>query len=329
MHRRCDGEATRPPALDLPDLPPARQPSCTRTATTKEQDHGLEGALDNPDPRAAAEETIRRAAAGEGTSIDLAYPIANVNRSVGTMTGSLISRVAGRDGLPDGTVNLTFTGSAGNSFGAFVPKGMTLTLVGDANDYVAKGLSGGTIAIRPDDRDAAVGEHQVIAGNVLGFGGVSGEMFIRGAVGERFCVRNSGVTAVVEGMGNHGCEYMTGGRVINLGPVGENFGAGMSGGIAYLLDDGTGLDGIAKRINPELVDVELVGSRADTAARRDRLAGRHHQPHRQLTGSTIARGPLRTDQVMPRDYRRVLQTIEAARVPASTPTASTPPSWKE
>ena len=280
---------------------------------TKEQDHSLEGALDNQ-IRAAAEETIRRAAAGEGTSIDLAYPITNVNRSVGTMTGSLISRVAGRDGLPDGTVNLTFTGSAGNSFGAFVPKGMTLTLVGDANDYVAKGLSGGTIAIRPDERDAAVGEHQVIAGNVLGFGGVSGEMFIRGAVGERFCVRNSGVTAVVEGMGNHGCEYMTGGRVINLGPVGENFGAGMSGGIAYLLDDGTGLDGIAKRINPELVDVELVGSRADTAdpAELDWLVdtiGRH----RQLTGSTIDVDPCALIKVMPRDYRRVLQTIEAAR----------------
>lgn len=273
---------------------------------TKDQDHSLDAALDNR-IREDADETIRRAAAGEGTFIELSYPITNVNRSVGTMTGSLISRVAGRDGLPDGTVNLTFTGSAGNSFGAFVPKGMTLTLVGDANDYVAKGLSGGTIAIRPHDRDGAVGEHQTIAGNVLGFGGVSGEMFIRGAVGERFCVRNSGVTAVVEGMGNHGCEYMTGGRVINLGPVGENFGAGMSGGIAYLMDDGSGVAGMAKRINPGLVDVEEVADDeldwlVDTIER-----------HRRLTGSTVDVDPRSLIKVMPRDYRRVLQTIEQAR----------------
>lgn len=273
---------------------------------TKQQDHSLDGALDNR-IREDAEETIRRAAAGEGTTIELAYPITNVNRSVGTMTGSLISRVAGREGLPESTVNLTFTGSAGNSFGAFVPRGMTLTLVGDANDYVAKGLSGGTIAIRPNGRDGAVGEHQIIAGNVLGFGGVSGEMFIRGAVGERFCVRNSGVTAVVEGMGNHGCEYMTGGRVINLGPIGENFGAGMSGGIAYLMDDGTGVEGMSKHINPGLVDVEAVAEDeldwlVDTIER-----------HRRLTGSTVDVDPRSLIKVMPRDYRRVLQTIEQAR----------------
>jgi glutamate synthase (NADPH/NADH) large chain len=210
------------------------------------------------------------------------------------MTGSLISRVAGRDGLPADTVDITFTGSAGNSFGAFVPKGMTMTLVGDANDYVGKGLSGGTIAIRPDARDGALGPHQTIAGNVLGFGGVSGELFIRGAVGERFGVRNSGVTAVVEGVGNHGCEYMTGGRVIVLGPVGENFAAGMSGGIAYLLDDGTGIEGMSAHVNPGLVDVEELDPVTD-ADEIDWLVATIAR-HRQLTGSHRARRPAGTHQ---------------------------------
>ncbi|MGO1948334.1 MAG: glutamate synthase-related protein, partial [Mycobacteriaceae bacterium] len=296
------GKLDLSPIFHQPDSPFMHQDQ----RRTRDQDHSLDAALDNR-IREDAGETIRRAAAGEGTSIELSYPITNVNRSVGTMTGSMISRVAGHDGLPEGTVNLTFTGSAGNSFGAFVPRGMTLTLIGDANDYVAKGLSGGTIAIRPDSLDGAVGEHQTIAGNVLGFGGVAGEMFIRGAVGERFGVRNSGVTAVVEGMGNHGCEYMTGGRVINLGPVGQNFGAGMSGGIAYLMDDGSGIEGMRKRVNPGLVDVEEVAEDeldflVDTISR-----------HRRLTGSTVDVDPRSLIKVMPRDYRRVLQTIEQAR----------------
>ena len=271
---------------------------------TKQQDHSLDKALDNQ-IRQDAEDTIRRAAAGEDVSIDLSYPITNVNRTVGTMTGSMISRVAGRDGLPLNTVNLEFTGSAGNSFGAFTTHGMTLTLKGDANDYVGKGLSGARIIIRPSDNDHAEDlSNDVIAGNVLGFGGIHGEMFIRGSVGERFCVRNSGVTAVVEGIGNHGCEYMTGGRVIVLGKVGNNFAAGMSGGIAYLLDDGSGVE---KRINPELVDVEKVTDEEELRWLEETIA-----THKELTGSTVEVNPADLIKVMPRDYARVLATIERA-----------------
>ena len=221
------------------------------------------------------------------------------------MTGSMISRVAGRDGLPLNTVNLEFTGSAGNSFGAFTTHGMTLTLKGDANDYVGKGLSGARIIIRPSDNDQAEDlSNDVIAGNVLGFGGIHGEMFIRGSVGERFCVRNSGVTAVVEGIGNHGCEYMTGGRVIVLGKVGNNFAAGMSGGIAYLLDDGTGVE---NRINPELVEVEKVTDEEELQWLEETIA-----THKELTGSTVEVNPADLIKVMPRDYARVLATIERA-----------------
>ncbi|RRO88128.1 glutamate synthase large subunit [Corynebacterium bovis] len=270
---------------------------------TREQEHGLEAALDNR-IRQDAEDTIRRAAAGEDVRVDLSYPVTNVNRSVGTMTGSLVSRVAGRDGLPDDTVTVRLTGSAGNSLGAFLPKGITLRLDGDANDYVGKGLSGGRIIIRPDATDASVDPStSTIAGNVLGFGGVTGEMYIRGTVGERFCVRNSGVTAVVEGIGNHGCEYMTGGRVIVLGEVGQNFGAGMSGGIAYLLDDGT----VRDRVNPGLVDVETVDDPQELEWLERTVA-----THRRLTGSTVDVDLTSLVKVMPRDYKRVLRTIELA-----------------
>ena len=271
---------------------------------TKEQDHSLDKALDNQ-IRSDAQDTIRRAAAGEDVSIDLSYPITNVNRTVGTMTGSLISRVAGRDGLPQDTVNLQFTGSAGNSFGAFATHGMTLTLNGDANDYVGKGLSGGRIVIRPTDNHGAEDTtSDVIAGNVLGFGGVHGEMFIRGTVGERFCVRNSGLTAVVEGVGNHGCEYMTGGRVIVLGKIGNNFAAGMSGGIAYLVDDGSG---VTDRINTELVDIEKITDEEEL-----RWVEQTIQTHRDLTGSTVEVNAADLIKVMPRDYARVLKTIARA-----------------
>ena len=268
---------------------------------TKTQDHSLDKALDNQ-IRKDAEETIRRAADGEDVSITLDYPITNVNRTVGTMTGSMISRVAGRDGLPTDTVNLNFKGSAGNSFGAFVPAGMTLTLTGDANDYVGKGLSGGRIVIRPPmDDGAADVQADIIAGNVLGFGGVSGELYIHGSVGERFCVRNSGVTAVVEGIGNHGCEYMTGGRVLVLGKVGLNFAAGMSGGIAYLLNDGSGVE---NRINTELVDIQEVTDQEELAWLEETIA-----THKRLTGSDVEADPSKLIKVMPRDYARVLTAI--------------------
>ena len=270
---------------------------------TKAQNHNLDAALDN-DIRDEVKETIERAARGENVSVTLEYPITNVNRSVGTMTGSMVSRIAGREGLPLNTLDLRFNGSAGNSFGAFTTHGMTLTLRGDANDYVGKGLSGGRIVIRPDADSSSVDPGNVIAGNVLGFGGVEGEMFIRGTVGERFCVRNSGVTAVVEGIGNHGCEYMTGGRVIVLGKVGNNFAAGMSGGIAYLLDDGSD---VVSRVNPELVDIQEVSDADEIAWLSETI-----NTHRQLTGSTVDVDPKKMIKVMPRDYDRVLRTIARA-----------------
>ncbi|MFM7891788.1 MAG: glutamate synthase-related protein, partial [Actinomycetota bacterium] len=195
------------------------------------QDHGLADALDN--------ELIAKCAPAleDGRRVELSLPIRNVNRSVGTMLGSRLTRKWGGAGLADDTIALRFTGSAGQSFGAFVPRGISLYLEGDANDYVAKGLSGGRVVVRPDRRATFAAEHNVIAGNVIGYGATSGEIFLRGVVGERFCVRNSGATAVAEGVGDHGCEYMTGGRVVVLGPTGRNFAAGMSGGIAYVLDE--------------------------------------------------------------------------------------------
>ena len=194
------------------------------------QDHGLDKALDN---------TLILLAEGaltQGTPVRLELPVRNVNRTVGTMLGSELTRRWGGDGLPDGTIEVDLTGSAGQSLGAFLPRGITLRLHGDANDYLGKGLSGGRIIAAPDAASVFAAEHNVIAGNVIGYGATSGEMLLRGVVGERFCVRNSGATAVAEGTGDHGCEYMTGGRVVVLGPVGRNFAAGMSGGIAYLLD---------------------------------------------------------------------------------------------
>ena len=177
-------------------------------------------------------------------------PVRNVNRSVGTMLGHEVTKRYRGEGLPDGTIDVTLTGSAGQSLGAFLPSGITLRLVGDANDYVGKGLSGGRVVLRPDPRATYPAERNVIAGNVLLYGATSGEAFVRGAVGERFAVRNSGARAVVEGVGDHGCEYMTGGTVVVLGPTGRNFAAGMSGGTAYLLDVNP------TRINTELVDLD-------------------------------------------------------------------------
>jgi len=194
---------------------------------TKKQDHSLDKALDNKLIE------ICEPALTKGEIVRAQLEIRNVNRTVGTMLGSRLTRKYGGQGLPDGTIDLTFTGTAGQSFGAFLPKGITLRLEGDGNDYVGKGLSGGRIIIRPDRKAKFKSQENVIAGNVAAYGATSGELFIRGLVGERFCVRNSGVTAIVEGVGDHGCEYMTGGRVIVLGKTGRNFAAGMSGGVAY------------------------------------------------------------------------------------------------
>ena len=181
---------------------------------SRAQDHGLDRALDNQLIADAAP------ALDGGASVKLQYEIKNTNRTVGTMLGSELTRRWGGDGLPDGTIDVTFRGSAGQSFGAFVPRGVTLRLEGDANDYFGKGLSGGTLVLRPPRAATFVAEENIIAGNVILYGATAGTVFIRGVVGERFCVRNSGATAVVEGVGDHACEYMTGGRAVILGPTG-------------------------------------------------------------------------------------------------------------
>jgi glutamate synthase (NADPH/NADH) large chain len=271
------------------------------------QDHSLDKALDQQLIAQA------RPAIDSGERVSFTSAIANVNRTVGTMLGHEITKVYGANGLPDGTVIIDFHGSAGNSFGAFVPKGVTLRLKGDANDFVGKGLSGGRIVIAPSDEapEGFVAEENIIAGNVIGFGATSGEILLRGVVGERFCVRNSGVTAVVEGVGDHGCEYMTGGRVVVLGPTGRNFAAGMSGGIAYVYDPGAVLE---SNLNPELVQPEPL--EAEDLEFLENIVNKH----RNETGSPVAQRILEDWEsnaghfvkVMPRDYKRVLLAIASA-----------------
>jgi glutamate synthase (NADPH/NADH) large chain len=266
------------------------------------QDHGLDEALDV--------ELIRLAqpAILDGLAVEIDLPIRNVHRTVGTMLGHEITKRWKGAGLPDGTVSITLTGSAGQSFGAFVPAGVTLRLVGDANDYLGKGLSGGRVILHPHPDAPFVAEEQVIAGNVIAYGATAGEIFIRGVVGERFCVRNSGATAVVEGVGDHGCEYMTGGRVVVLGQTGRNFGAGMSGGIAYVYDRVGTFD---ERLNTEMVQLEQLDEDD-----RDWLRATVER-HGELTGSTVSKRLLaawnvevsRFRKVMPTDYKRVLTVM--------------------
>ena len=266
---------------------------------TQLQDHGLDAALDNQlislsQPALTKKDLVR---------IDL--PVRNVNRTVGTMLGAEITRRYGGTGLPDGTIDITLRGSAGQSFGAFIPAGLTLRLFGDSNDYVGKGISGGRVIVRPDITSPFASHHNVIAGNVIGYGATSGQILIRGIVGERFCVRNSGATAVVEGIGDHGCEYMTGGTVIVLGAIGRNFAAGMSGGRAFVLD----LD--YAQVNPDMVDILAVPD-----DQRDLLKTLIIQ-FADDTDSIIASELLsdwdesikRISLVMPRDYARVLDAM--------------------
>jgi glutamate synthase (NADPH) large chain len=267
------------------------------------QDHGLEHALDRTLIQLA------EAALEDAHPVRMELPVRNVNRTVGTLLGSEVTRRYGGDGLPDDTVHVTLTGSAGQSLGAFVPKGVTLELVGDANDYVGKGLSGGRIVVRPHEDAPFAAEQQVIAGNVIGYGATGGEIFLRGRVGERFCVRNSGMVAVCEGVGDHAFEYMTGGRAVVLGPTGRNLAAGMSGGIGYVLE-----------LDPMLVNtdmVELQRPSADDLRWLREIVERHHQ----LTGSAVAASllgdwPRRSagfTKVMPSDYQRVLEAMRLAR----------------
>ena len=282
------------PILHVPELPEG----ASRRRTTG-QDHGLDKALDNALIAQAAPALER------GEPIRFASAIRNVNRTVGTMLGAELTRRHGGAGLPDDTIVVDFHGSAGQSFGAFLPRGITLRLSGDANDYTGKGLSGGRVIVHPPADSPFVAEENIIAGNVILYGATAGEMFLRGVVGERFCVRNSGAIAIVEGVGDHACEYMTGGRVVVLGETGRNFGAGMSGGIAFVLDqDGT----FPSRLNTEMVDLEAPDAE-DAAWLRDRV-----ERHRAETGSTVA-ARLLDDwdtslgsfvKVMPKDYKRVL-----------------------
>jgi glutamate synthase (NADPH/NADH) large chain len=288
--------------LDLSPLliKPTNNGSRKNTTT---QDHGLDAALDNELIKLSAD------ALNKAAPVRLEMKVRNVNRTVGTMLGAEITRKYGGAGLPADTVDVTFHGSAGQSFGAFIPSGLTLRLYGDSNDYVAKGLSGGRVIIRPDERAKFDSNKNVIAGNVIGYGSTSGEIMIAGVVGERFCVRNSGAIAIVEGVGDHGCEYMTGGTVIVLGSIGRNFAAGMSGGRAFVLD----LD--QRLVNTEMVDVlSLPIDQEETV--QGLISKFYAETGSKIAGEVIndwANSKSRISLVMPRDYARVLEVMAKAQ----------------
>ena len=268
---------------------------------TIQQDHGLDGALDHQLLLELCAPAIER-----GEPVRASLPVRNTNRVVGTMLGSAVTEKYGEAGLPTDTIRLHFEGSAGQSFGAFLPRGVTLILEGDANDYIGKGLSGGRIIVYPPRESRFKPEENILIGNVAFYGATSGRAFVRGMAGERFCVRNSGLIAVVEAIGDHGCEYMTGGRVVVLGPTGRNFAAGMSGGIAYVLDED---ETFAERVNPALIDLEPL----DDADEQEQVKTLIRE-HAVATGSDLARRVLaewdalvsRFRKVMPKDYKRAL-----------------------
>jgi len=278
------------------------------------QDHGLDVSLDFTKLIDLAKPAIE-----SGKKVKAELPIENVNRTVGTTLSGMVAKKYGFAGLPDETIHFKFNGNAGQSLGAFLAKGVTLELEGDANDYLGKGLSGGRIIVYPPKETLAGGfraDQNIIAGNVICYGGIAGEIYLRGVVGERFCVRNSGVNVVVEGVGDHGCEYMTGGRVVVLGKTGRNFAAGMSGGIAYVYDD----DGqFAKKCNMEMVELEKPDTQEDQGTIRQLL-----ENHYKFTDSPLAKAVLDDFEkelrwfvkVMPTDYRRVLEQRRGQAEPA-------------
>ncbi|OWA34385.1 glutamate synthase large subunit [Saccharibacillus sp. O16] len=290
------------PLLHVPQLPEGSSPFRTQT-----QNHGLEQTLDMRELLTAAAPALEN-----GEKVEASFKITNVDRATGTILGSELTRKYGAAGLPEDTIKLHFTGSAGQSFGAFVPKGITLEVTGDSNDYVGKGLSGGKIIIKPDPRATFKSEENIIIGNTAFYGATGGEAYISGIAGERFAVRNSGVKVVVEGTGDHGCEYMTGGRVVVLGETGRNFAAGMSGGVAYVYD---GSGDFVSRCNLEMVLLETL----DDAAEKEEVRGMI-QRHADLTGSGVAQLILdgweqtssRFVRVIPKDYKRMLEQIEKA-----------------
>lgn len=295
-HWKADG-------LDLSAiLTPAQKPhENVGTYQSMEQDHGLELALDN--------EIIRQSeqAIEKGEKVEIELPIVNINRVVGTMLSHEIVKKWGADGLPDDTVHIKLDGSAGQSLAAFLSRGVTIEVEGDANDYVGKGLSGGRLIIYPPKLSTFVPENNILIGNVVLYGATGGEAFFRGIAAERFCVRNSGANAVIEGIGDHGCEYMTGGRVVILGSTGRNFAAGMSGGIAYVFDENGTFD---ERCNMQTVELESVQASEDIAELKALI-----EKHGRVTGSTVARRVLsdwdaslvKFVKVMPIEYKRVLQ----------------------
>ncbi|MFE0604724.1 glutamate synthase large subunit [Streptomyces sp. NPDC058892] len=284
-----------------------------------EQDHGLEKALDNELIELAAD-ALNAETAEAAQPVRAQVAIRNINRTVGTMLGHHVTKRFGGAGLPDNTIDLTFTGSAGQSFGAFVPKGVTLRLEGDANDYVGKGLSGGRIVVRPDRGADHLAEYSTIAGNTIGYGATGGEMFLRGRTGERFCVRNSGALVVSEGVGDHGCEYMTGGTAVVLGETGRNFAAGMSGGVAYVVD-----------LDPHNVNVGNAGAVEALSDTDKQWLHDVVRRHEEETGSTVAAKLLadwsaaadRFSKIIPTTYKAVLAAKDAAELAGLSETETT------
>ncbi|MFI7388793.1 glutamate synthase large subunit [Streptomyces sp. NPDC049813] len=302
------------PLFHVPDLP---EGAVRHQLTT--QDHGLEKALDNELIKLAAD-ALAANDQTEAQPVRAQVAIRNINRTVGTMLGHEVTKKFGGAGLPDDTIDITFTGSAGQSFGAFVPRGVTLRLEGDANDYVGKGLSGGRIVVRPDRGADHLAEFSTIAGNTIAYGATGGELFLRGRTGERFCVRNSGATVVSEGVGDHGCEYMTGGHAVVLGETGRNFAAGMSGGVAYVIDLDT------DNVNATSVAAVDVLDEDDKQWLHDVV-----RRHAEETGSTVA-GKLLADwdasvarfsKIIPSTYKAVLAAKDAAERAGLSETAIT------
>ncbi|MGW2109638.1 glutamate synthase large subunit [Streptomyces sp. NPDC001948] len=293
------------PLFHVPELPEG----AVRHARI-EQDHGLAKALDNELIRLAAD-ALNADSAESAQPVRAQIAIRNINRTVGTMLGHEVTKKFGGAGLPQDTIDITFTGSAGQSFGAFVPSGVTLRLEGDANDYVGKGLSGGRVVVRPDRGADHLAEYSTIAGNTIAYGATGGELFLRGRTGERFCVRNSGATVVSEGVGDHGCEYMTGGHAVVLGETGRNFAAGMSGGVAYVID--------LNRDNVNVGNLGAIEVPSDTDKQWLHDVVRRHQ---EETGSTVAEKLLaewdtavtRFSKIIPTTYKAVLAAKDAAEL---------------
>jgi glutamate synthase (ferredoxin) len=274
---------------------------------SESQDHGIDKSMDITTLLPLCKDAIEK-----GEKVKATLPIRNVNRTVGTILGNEITKRHWQ-GLPDDTVHLHFQGSAGQSFGAFVPKGVTLEIEGDTNDYIGKGLSGGRLLVYPPAASTFAAEENIIAGNTALYGATSGELFLRGMAGERFAVRNSGVDTVVEGVGDHGCEYMTGGRVVVLGTTGRNFAAGMSGGIAYVLDE---KGDFATRCNAGMVDLLKLEDKEEIDSLYELIKKHADLTKSQKAFKVIALWEQSVPQfvkVLPRDYARVLKALKKAK----------------